>query len=225
MPAPKIAVCVASSGHCKTQFAMSLAALMAYFHSKPLAPEEPDQYIGQFLVESSGLAHNQHQLVLRAKEWKATHILWVEDDMMFPPDSLHQLYARRQRWVGANYPMRAGPPFEFTALGMDKKRVYTGPQSTGLERCLYTGYGVTLMDITIFDEIGPPPWFEMAWVGDNHYATTDAYLAEKVRKAGIPIYVDHDLSQKIGHVGHHVFNCPEVAHWKKDNPVEVTFYG
>lgn len=73
------------------------------------------------------------------------------------------------------------------------------------------------MDITIFDEI-EQPWFEMSWCGDGYYATTDAYLAEKVRKAGIPIYVDHDLSQKIGHVGHHVFNCAEVAHWKQANP-------
>lgn len=216
MPAPRIAVCIASSGHCKTQFAVSLAALMAYFPSKLLAPEEPEQFIGQFVVESSGLAHNQHQLVLKAREWGATHILWVEDDMQFPPDALHQLFARRQRWVGANYPMRVGPPFEFTALAMDRNRVFTGPKSTGLERCLYTGYGVTLMDITIFDEI-EQPYFEMSWVCDGHYATTDAFLAEKVRAAGIPIYVDHDLSQHIGHVGNHVYNCAEVAHWKESN--------
>jgi len=211
----KVAVCIASTGHCKTQFAVSLASLMAYFPSKRLAEEEPEQYLGQFLVESSGLAHNQHQLVLKAKEWNATHILWVEDDMQFPPDALHQLFARRQRWVGANYPMRCGPPFEFTALAKDGKRVFTGPESSGLERCLYTGYGVTLMDITIFDEI-EAPWFEMAWVGDGNYATTDGYFGNKVNKAGIPIYVDHDLSKQIGHVGHHVYHCAEVAHWKRE---------
>jgi len=185
---------------------------MGYFHSAHLAPECPEQYIGQFLVESSGIAHNQHQLVKYAREWKATHILWLEDDMQFPPDALHQLYARRQRWVGANYPMRAGPPFSFTALGLDGKRVYTGPNSTGLEQCLYTGYGVTLMDIGIFDEI-EEPYFEMAWLGEGNYATTDSYLANKVRAANIPIYVDHDLSKQIGHVGTHVYNCAEVAAW------------
>ena len=216
MAAPKIAVCIASTGHCKTQFAVSLAALMAYFPSQRLAPEEPDQYIGQFLVESSGLAHNQHQLVLRAKEWGATHILWVEDDMQFPPDALHQLYARRQRWVGANYPMRIGPPFENTALGLDGKRVNTKPDSTGLERVIYTGYGVTLMDINIFNDI-KAPWFELAWMGDGHYATTDSYLANKCANAGISIYVDHDLSKRIGHVGNHVYHVAEVSKWKEDN--------
>lgn len=215
MAAPRIAVCVASTGHCKTQFAMSMAAMMAYFPTHRLAEEEPDQYIGQFLVESSGLAHNQHQLVLLARKWEATHILWVEDDMQFPPDALHRLYGRRQMWVGANYPMRVGPPFEFTACAFDQKeRVFTGPKSTGLERCAYTGYGVTLMDITLFDKI-ELPYFEMSYVGEGNYATTDAYLAKKVRDAGIPIYVDHDLSQHVGHVGNHVYHCAEVAHWKE----------
>jgi len=216
---PKIAVCIASTGHCKTQFAMSLAALMAFFPSRRLAPEYAEQYIGQFLVESSGLAHNQHQLVLKAKEWGSTHILWVEDDMQFPPDALHQLYARRQEWVGANYPMRVGPPFEFTALGLDGKRVFTGPDSTGLERCLYTGYGVTLMDIELFEKV-EPPWFEMSWLGEGQYATTDSYLAKKAAEKGIPVFVDHDLSKQVGHVGNHVYHCLEVAHWKEANHVE-----
>lgn len=210
---PRVAVCVASSGHCKTQFALSLTGLLSHFPSKPLIPEQPEQYITALLVESSSLAYNQNQLVSRAREWKATHILWVEDDMSFPPDALHQLFSRRQQWVGANYPMRSGPPFEYTALGLDGARVYTGPESTGLEEALYTGYGVTLMDIAIFDKISMP-YFEMPWVSGNEYATSDSYLAKKVRDAGIPIFVDHDLSQKIGHIGHHTFNCAETAAWK-----------
>lgn len=211
---PRIAVCIASTGHCKTQFAISLSSLMAYFSAKKLGPEYPDQEIGQFLVESSGLAHNQHQLVLRAKEWGATHIFWVEDDMQFPHDSLHRLFGRRLPWVGANYPMRMGPPFEFTALALNKERVFTGPKSTGVEEVLYTGYGVTLMDMDIFTHV-QAPWFEMAWLGEGNYATTDSYLARKVREQGISIYVDHDLSQQVGHVGLHVYNCAEVAHWKE----------
>lgn len=209
----RVAVCIASSGHCKTQFAVSLASLMAYFPSRRLAEEEPDQHIGQFCVESSGLAHNQHQLVMHAKEWNATHILWVEDDMRFPPDALHGLFARRQRWVGANYPIRTGPPFDNTALALDGKRVDTWDHSTGLQRVLYTGYGCTLMDATLFDEI-ESPWFEMSWIGNDHYCTTDAYFAQKVREHGVPIYVDHDLSKRIEHVGHHGYTCAEVAAWK-----------
>lgn len=211
---PKVAVCIASSGQCKTQFAMSLGGLLAYYSSKRLIAEQPEQYIAPFLVESSTLAHNQHQLVLAAKNWGATHILWVEDDMQFPPDALHQLYKWRQPWVGANYPMRSGPPFEYTALGLNRQRVYTGAESTGLEEVMYTGYGVTLMDITIFDKL-KMPYFQTEWLGNNAYATTDWYLSEKVREAGFKIYVDHDLSKQIGHVGGHVYHCAEVAAWKE----------
>lgn len=216
MTPARIAVCVASSGHCKTQFAMSLSALMAYFSARPLAAEQPEQFIGQFCVESSSLASNQHKLVLAAREWKATHILWVEDDMQFPPDALHCLFAWRQQWVGANYPIRTGPPFDNTALALDKTRVQTTADKRGLEQVLYTGYGCTLMDITLFEKVAQP-WFEMSWIGDDNYATTDWYLSEKVRAAGIPIYVDHDLSKRIGHVGGHVYNVAEVAAWKQAN--------
>lgn len=212
MTPARIAVCVASSGHCKTQFAMSLSALMAYFSSRPLMAEQPEQYIGQFLVESSSLASNQHKLVLAAREWKATHILWVEDDMQFPPDALHCLYGWRQQWVGANYPIRSGPPFSNTALGLDRQRLRTRADSRGLESVMYTGFGVTLMDIKLFDEI-ELPYFEMSYMADGHYATTDYYLSEKVRAAGIPIYVDHDLSRRIGHAGAHVYNVAEVEAW------------
>lgn len=212
MTPARIAVCVASSGHCKTQFAMSLSALMAYFSSRPLMAEQPEQYIGQFLVESSSLASNQHKLVLAAREWKATHILWVEDDMQFPPDALHCLYGWRQQWVGANYPIRSGPPFSNTALSLDRQRLRTRADSRGLESVMYTGFGVTLMDIGLFDKI-ELPYFEMSYMSDGHYATTDYYLSEKVRAAGIPIYVDHDLSRRIGHAGAHVYNVAEVEAW------------
>lgn len=213
-PSPRVAVCIASSGNCKTQFANALLGLFTYFSSKPLMPEQPEQYITAILVESSSLAYNQHALLVKAREWKATHILWVEDDMTFPHDALHRLFARRQPWVGANYPMRSGPPFEYTALALDGQRVFTGPESTGLEECLYTGYGVTLMDITIFDKI-EMPYFEMPWASGNEYATSDSYLAKKIREAGIPIYVDHDLSKQIGHIGNHTYHCAEVAAWRE----------
>lgn len=214
--APRVAVCVASSGQCKSQFALSLAALQGYFNKKPLMPEKPDQEMQVFLVESSSLAFNQHMLVEEARKWNATHILWVEDDMLFPQDALHQLFSRRQQWVGANYAMRVGPPFDYVALNLQGERCFTGPDSTGLEEVLYTGYGVTLMDMAIFDKI-EKPYFETPWINGCTYATTDAYLGEKVRNAGIPIYVDHDLSQNVGHVGGKVYSTQEVAAWRKAN--------
>lgn len=213
MTPPRIAVCVASSGNCKTQFAMSFAGLMAYFPTRPLMVEQPEQHIAQFLVESSSIAYNQHRLVEAARDWKATHILWLEDDMKFPPEALHMLFARRQMWVGANYPIRSGPPFTNTALAFDQSRVRTRADSTGLEACLYTGYGCALMDVTIFDKV-ETPWFEFPWKGDGNYATSDWYFSEKVRAAGIPIYVDHDLSKLIGHVGSHTYNVAEVEAWE-----------
>jgi hypothetical protein len=205
----RIYIGVASSGHCRTAFAVHLAQLVSYFQSEALAPEVTKQQLTVDCVMSSGIAHNYHQLVLRAREWGATHMLTLEDDMGFSPHVLHMLYRRHQLWVGANYPARSLDPYWFTSLKASKDgRVYTGPKSTGLERAHYTGFGVTLFDMELFNKL-EQPWFLMAWLGDGNYATQDAWLGEQAAKAGVPVYVDHDVSKLVHHIGDHNFRWEE----------------
>jgi hypothetical protein len=141
-----------------------------------------------------------------------THLLFLEDDMLFPADAFHQLHAWGVDWVGANYPVRKGPPFEWIATDLLGKRVFTGPNSRGLEPVLYTGFGVTLFTAEFFQKL-EKPWFETPLLEEHVYATTDAMLGKKAQTLNIPVYVDHTLSQKVGHMGNWTYTNQETAAW------------
>ena len=210
-PSPRIFVGIAATGNCKTHFSCCKDQLMAYFWGNLLSPECKQQEITTERVASSGLCHNYHALVRMAQQWKATHLLTLEEDMAFEPDVLHILYRRHQLWVGANYPMKKQLDWEFTAASLNSLgRVMTRPTSSGLEECGYTGMGVTLFDMKLFDMI-EPPWFVMDYVGNESYCTQDAYFAAKVHDADISIYVDHDVSNRVSHIGDYQYTCQEAS--------------
>ena len=80
---------------------------------------------------SSNLPHNRSRCVERAFKLQATHILWLDTDMRFPPDTLFRLLGRKKPIVGANYRARNPPVFPTAVKGL--KRVDTLEESTGVE--------------------------------------------------------------------------------------------
>lgn len=200
---PRIFIGIASTGFNTDTFTLCLAKLCCYFPCERLSPECDSQELTVEGIQSSGIAHNYNQIVLLAKKWKATHLLTLETDMGFASNVPHILYKKHQLWVGANYPMKCSDPCSFTALALNnKERVITHQNSNGLEACTYTGMGVTLFDMQLFEKV-EQPWFEMKWLGNDHYATQDAFLAQRCldSKSGIISYVDHDCSKLVWHQG------------------------
>ena len=45
----------------------------------------------------------RHHLIGQAIGWEATHLLMLQPELVFPPDSIHQLLARARAIVGVNY--------------------------------------------------------------------------------------------------------------------------
>lgn len=68
-----------------------------------------------------------------------------------------------------------------------------------------------LIDMGVFDAI-KPPYFSMYWdstVGE--YRGEDWVFCEKLENAGIPIFVDHTLSLRVGHCGMFEFTHDHVV--------------
>lgn len=196
---------------CHTIFALSLANLTAYFRSKFLAENITNQNMTIGSIIGSNIAANYHNLVMQAMDWKATHLLTLEDDMGFYHDVLHILYSRDLDWVGANYPTRCDKNPSYTAVAIEHdRRVRTDEDSAGVEAAAYTGFGCTLFKMSMFEKI-EQPWFMMAYMGENQYTTQDCWLGEQCRQAGISAYVDHDVSKKVWHIGNKDYTCLETA--------------
>lgn len=132
--------------------------------------------------------------------WGATHILWLDADMTFPPDAALRLLAHDVDVVAANYVTRV-PPSRPTAR-RDGQCIASG-DATGLEAVDHVGMGVFLMKTAIVRDLTRPRfWYS------TPTETEDVYFCNLLRAAGRTIYIDHDLSRDVGHVGMHTYREP-----------------
>ena len=69
----------------------------------------------------------------------------------------------------------------------------------------HVGLAVTLIEASAFMKLRPP-LFLMDWIPDlNCYCGEDVYFCQKLSEAGVKLYVDHDVSQRIRHIGTQAF--------------------
>lgn len=211
----RVAVCVPTSGICRSWFAHSLAGLVGYGQSLAARRDAESIELTLFMAETSVIHANREGLVKQALEWDATHILFLDDDMCFDPRVLSILLGRRQAFVACNYPKR-GFPITFTAIRADgKAHIVTDAAATGLEEAFYTGFGVSLIEIDVFKRT-PKPWFLPQYIADSDtYTTEDNPFCQRIRTAGFRVFVDHDASKMIGHVGAHTYGWQQ---WRPDAP-------
>jgi hypothetical protein len=129
--------------------------------------------------------------------WGATHVLWLDADMVFPPDAALRLLAHDADVVAANYMTRVAP--SRPTATRDGQRI-SSSDATGLEAVDHVGMGVFLMKTAIVRDL-PRPRF---WYS-TPTETEDVYFCGLLRAAGHTIQIDHDLSKDVGHVGTHTY--------------------
>lgn len=179
-------------------FAVDLAALYAYTKERgPWATVT----VG-FLT--STYIHVGRELFLEAsRKQGATHVLWLDTDMSMPRETAVLLAMHEQAIVGCNYRVRQ-PSGLFTAQRDDGTRVETTETATGLEAVDAIGFGVVLMRTDIVTDIARP-WFQHGLNDQRGDIGEDIMFCRALRAAGHTIFIDHDLSKEIGHVGQHTY--------------------
>lgn len=137
---------------------------------------------------------------------QATHVLWLDTDMVFPPDTALRLAAHDRPIVACNCVMR-DPRILFTAQRAGQG-ILTGPDSTGLEAADTVGMAVMLMRTDVVADLARP-WFTHGRTDAGRDVGEDVMFCRALRAAGQQIYIDHDLSKEIGHIGPHTFRPRE----------------
>jgi hypothetical protein len=140
----------------------------------------------------------REELAERALAGGAEHILWLDDDQTFPPDTLLRLLAHTLPFVGANIRKR-DPDNVVSASGQRRTSQFTGtrlaptkPRPDGTEAVDLLGFGVTLTSAEIFRNL-PQPWY--IWRDGE-----ERYFCEQAIRAGFHPHVDHALSREVGHI-------------------------
>jgi hypothetical protein len=156
-------------------------------------------------INQGTLIQNQRaDLCLEAMGEGCSHVLFIDSDMTFPQDMVQRLLAHDKDIVATNCARRrmpTGPTAQKTLPDGSRELIYTMPESTGLEEVESIGMGVMLIKRKVFESL-TEPWFETPWRTDKRgYIGEDVFFCRKAAAAGFKIYIDHDVSKEIGHIG------------------------
>ena len=161
------------------------------------------------------VAENRNYLVVQAQRNGSEYILFIDDDMTFPPDTLERLLAHKKEVVGVNSYSRCLPLSSTVGL-LDKNGEYLRPEHhtawecripKELFKCYFVGAGVLLIDMKVFEQI-EKPYFEFTTYKKGEFkgmvkVGEDGSFCEKVKKAGGEIWCDGSLP--IFHIGEYLY--------------------
>lgn len=194
---PKILIAVPCMDQVAAQFAQALAML-----------EKQGKCLVSFVIGSL-IYNSRNDLAKQALKLECDFILWLDSDMVFPPETLTYLLKEMEEtgadFISGLYFRRCAPysPVAFETLEIDGEKAnwsdYKG-ELTGLHEVAGVGFGCVLMKTEMLlemaaeygDFFGP-----IAKVGE------DLAFCWRARQLGYKIMLDCNL--KLGHVGHTVF--------------------
>ena len=215
----KVAICVPCRDEVMSGFCFDLSRLVGYEAKR-------GQNEIQLLQMPGTLIFTQREkLAQEALEWGADQVLWIDSDQRFPADTLEILQARQVPICGVNATTRREPILP-TALNLkieremlngkpgEPKQVWHKVESRGkkgVEQVTAVGFAVTLVNRDVFEKI-PRPWFDVIWTDHGNVIGEDVTFCVRCMENDIPVYVDHELSMHIGHIGVKTFGWDDVKH-------------
>lgn len=169
------------------------------------------------LVAEQGytIGENRNYCVVQAQRNKSDYLLFVDDDMTFPVDTLDRLLAHDKDVIGVNSYSRCLPLSSTVGL-MDAKGEYMHPSKhtewemripDGLFKAYFVGAGVMLINMNVFGKI-KKPYFTFTY--DNNGQVIhgeDGNFCNNVKKAGMDVWCDSSI--EIGHIGEYIYSKPK----------------
>lgn len=202
----RLVIGIPSTDTWEAGFAMSLLFMTNRLVAHPYINGKPTQ-LRIHNRKGSILPQSRHKILSEALKTNSTHLLFIDSDQTFPADLAHRLMQHQKKVVGCNIATKTLPSnptarqFNNTRAG---ELVYTHEDSKGLEQVWRLGCGIMLIDLLAMRREGlrNPPWFDITWHEETQdYRGEDWFFCERLEQAGIKIYVDHELSWEVGHIG------------------------
>lgn len=207
---PRIAICVPTRDLCSSDFTHSYVKMVAHFCTHFVGKGQAETI--QLMDMGTLLPEMRNTLAKASIAMGATHILWLDNDMVFPEDMIERLYSHGKPIVAAGYSQRKEPCKPVAAR--DSVWVYTEEDSTGLEKVDFVGMGAMLVEAEVYKNL-PEPWHTLGWNPEkNTMVGEDVFFCRKAAQIGADVYLDHDLSKELGHVGYRTFTFRDPLEWR-----------
>ena len=174
--------------------------------------------------EGGSMLATQRQVAVRALlDWGADWIFCMDSDMRVPQNAIQGMMSHGEPIVAANCARRKRPISPIARrksafLRQDEEAteiVWPDKDRHGLERVETVGFGVILIRRDVFEQL-PEPYFDTPWQAEQKkHCGEDIYFCWRCYEAGIPIYVDHDLSWAVRHTGMYEFGMQDTLAERK----------
>lgn len=219
----RVAICIPSRGEMEIGTAFDLS-LMCSYDSRNRSGSQ-----ALYTVAGTLIFDQREKLAASAIRENADYILWIDADMRFPKNTIEHLIARDKDIVGANATTRV-PPIHGTAKNawINRKdqiinwQQVSSKDKTGLERVTAIGCGVMMVKAEVFKKT-PRPWFWFQQLPGEKLLGEDVHFCVRAHDAGFETWVDHDLSNLVGHVGSHTFGWHDIASKEDDGSDELHY--
>lgn len=202
----KLAICIPSGDMVHMDFTTSLGVMLAR-----LAAARVDCAL--YNVRTTILSKGRQTLVNKAMSTGSTHLLFIDSDMVFPPETAVRLLSHQKDIVGIAAATRRENRLLNSAQTRWGERLTAGPEE-GLLQVDYLGFGCILIRSEVFAAIEKPyfpihfkehdPETGDVWIGEDYG------FCEKARAAGYAIHVDTALSHRFGHLGQRAFRLSDL---------------
>jgi hypothetical protein len=132
----------------------------------------------------------RNDIVEKALGMNCSHLIMMDVDQVYHPETIPALLSRRLPVVGAAV-CRRYPPFDPIIMKREEVGYSYGGEwnPDGLVECDATGTGCILFDMEVFRKI-PAPWFEFTKDANGLPVGEDIGFCEKLKAAGYKVFVD-----------------------------------
>ena len=190
-----IAICIPARDEVATGFAHDLAIMSARFYGN--AP--PGTSFNIHTVSGTLIADQRQKLVKMALG--SDYILFLDSDMRFPSYLLERLLKHDKDIIACNYPTRRLPVKTVAFSDFSTLECVYSIGKTGLEEVDAVGMGAMLIKTEVFKKL-PLPWFNVSYLPSvNMFIGEDIYFCKLAQAHGFKVYIDHDLSKDVRHIG------------------------
>lgn len=205
----KILIGIPSNGYWNADFGRCLCNLITACYTHRIENYKSSE-IHTMLVQGSILSKSRYIIVQEAIQKEMDYLLFVDSDQTFPRKALHLLIHRDVDVIGANIATKQIPA-QPTARSWKEgdppygMLVYTDTDSTGIQEVWRVGCGLLLLSRKALLALEPDS-FDTYWRKDvESHQGEDWSMCDTLKQKGFRIYVDHDLSKEVGHLGLYEF--------------------
>jgi hypothetical protein len=204
----KLYIAIPSGTMVHADFAMSLASLT--YHLTQIGVK-----VALNNTKNAEIAYSRNLQIEDATKRKATHILYIDSDMVFPSITAHRLLdimfdsGCEKKIVGVTVPKRRYP-YTQVAKDLVGQPINIQPVMKDSEEVIEVGElgtGLLMFDMKVFEKLEQPyfaPYYRDDKDGKpilNGRVSEDLSLIYKLKKLGHKIYCDIALSRDVKHIG------------------------